>query len=291
MNGRRLPTHAPSARGEVRLLTYLAPGLPFDLFHAVGLRLSDALGMPTVLTSDPTRSGPAAGEDDPFRGDAADVGFLCAPSYLWLAAATPPAVELVPAAFVFDHPRGMGRPVHFAELVVAADSPVRSFAELKGARWVYNDPCSLSGYFSVLANLAERGLGLEHFDSVREVGSHHAALHAIETGQADCAAIDSSTLLLARRRGAAQGVRVLESFGPYPVQPIVVRAGLSDELKQGLAAALLAMHEHGPSARRLAACGVLRLAPIGPDEYEHERRLLELAQGLASSMGCAHEAR
>src|SRR6185295_245154 len=96
--------------------------------------------------------------------------------YLWLAERRPPAVELVPAAFVFDDPRLEGRPVYFAELVVARSSRARSLADLRGSRWVYNDTCSLSGYFSVLAALQALGAGPEFFGSVRAVGSHHAAL-------------------------------------------------------------------------------------------------------------------
>src|SRR5262245_8859388 len=168
------PEGGSAGRGTtLRLLTYLAPGLPLALFEAVAARLARVLGVPTSLASDATRSAPEPGGPDPFGARAADVGFLCAPGYLWLAARRPPSVELVPAAFVFDDPRTRGRPVYFADLVVAPSSPARSLAELRGARWVYNDPCSLSGYFSVLAALAALGAGPGFFASQRALGSHH----------------------------------------------------------------------------------------------------------------------
>src|SRR5262249_44571445 len=166
---------------------------------------------------------------------------------------TPPSVELVEAAPVFDDPRCAGRPVYFAEVIVPRGSSARSLAELRGARWVYNDPCSLSGYFSVLARVAELGLEPEHFASATALGSHHAPLAAIARGAADVAAIDSNTLLLARSRGLAGRVRVLESLGPYPVQPVVVRAGLDREVRRALAPALLAMHRSASARGALAA--------------------------------------
>lgn len=256
----------------LRLVTYLAPGLPLALFEGVAAHLARVLGCPTQLTSDATRSAPEPGPLDPFGAGEADLGFLCAPGYLWLSEPPLAVVELVPAAFVFDDPRNAGRPVYFADLVVRADSPARSLEELAGARWGYNDPCSLSGYFSVLGELARRGLTPAHFASASAVGSHHAALSALQARTIDCAAIDSNTLLFERRAGRARELRVLASFGPYPVQPIVVRAGLEAALKRELAAALLDMHAHPEGRRALASGSVQRLAPVSPADYEIERR-------------------
>jgi ABC-type phosphate/phosphonate transport system substrate-binding protein len=276
-------------RAELRLLTYLAPGLPLGLFEAVAAHLERALGLRASVRSDPTLSAPEPGGHDPFARDEADLGFLCAPGYLWLAAEEPPSVELVPAAFVFDDERCQGRPVYFADLVVNSASRgrasrARTLDDLGGARWVYNDSCSLSGYFSVLAELSARGHGPDFFGSTRAIGSHHAALRAVERGEADCAAIDSNTLRLERRRGSAPEVRVLESFGPFPVQPVVARAGLARERKAAIAAALLAMHADPAGRAALAACGVRRLAPITPADYEPERALL--ARVGSGALGC-----
>lgn len=265
------------AARELRLLTYLAPGLPLALFEAVARELERVLGVRARVASDTARSAPEPGGPDPFRADEADLGFLCAPGYLWLADARPPSVELVPAAFVFDDPRALGRPVYHADVVVRSESRARSLGELRGARWVYNDSCSLSGYFSVLAALRELDEGLSYFGSARAIGSHHAALRAVAEGAADCAAIDSNTLLLERRAGRDPGLRVLCSFGPFPVQPVVARAALAPELRGAIAAALLMMHRSESGRAALAEHGVRRFAPIAPAEYEPERALLSCA--------------
>jgi ABC-type phosphate/phosphonate transport system substrate-binding protein len=275
-----------ASRAGLRLVTYLAPGLPLGLFEAVAARLARVLGVEVHLSIDATRSAPEADGRDPFTTGAADLGFLCAPGYLWLAATRPPAVELVPAAFVFDDPRLDDRPVYYADLVVAASASARSLDELRGARWVYNDPCSLSGYFSVLAALEARGEDLRFFASARALGSHHAALRAVEEGAADCAAIDSNTLLLEARHGVPRRVRVLASLGPYPVQPVVVRAGLARAQKDAIAAALLGMHGSEDGRAALAASAVRRFAPITPADYEPERALLLRARSVAGPMGC-----
>jgi len=264
----------------LRLVTYLAPGLPLELFEGVAAHLARTLGCAAQLVSDATRSAPEPGPGDPFAAGEADLAFLCAPGYLWLSEPGQAVVELVPAAFVFDDPRNGGRPVYFADFVVHADCPARSLEALAGTRWGYNDPCSLSGYFSVLAELERRGLGVAHFGSAHALGSHHAALAALAARTIDCAAIDSNTLLREQQAGRARELRVLASFGPYPVQPIVVRATLASARKQAITAALLTMHDDPDGQRLLQRAGVRRLAPVSRADYEDERRWLARPPGV-----------
>jgi len=49
------------------------------------------------------------------------------------------------------------------------------------------------------------------------------------------------------------GLRVIESWGPFPIQPLIVRAGVDDALKARVADALLNIHErHDLSPFRFA---------------------------------------
>lgn len=265
----------PASRRELRLLTYLAPGIPLELFEAVRRHLEDALDLSVRLESRCDVSAPRPDEPDPFSSDEADVGFLCSPGYFWLSERQPPAVFLVPAAFLFDDPRCAGRPVYFADLVVRREHPARSLSDLRGARWAYNDPCSLSGYFSVLQTLVGMGANASFFSESIASGSHDEALRAVREGHADCAAIDSNMLALARVSDPRleRDLRVLESLGPYPVQPIVVSAGVSPELRCELARVLLALHEDERGRRELEQHGILRFVPVSEEDYAHERRI------------------
>lgn len=265
----------PAPRPELRLLTYLAPGIPLELFEALRRHLESALDLSVRLDSRSDVSAPRPDEPDPFTSDEADVGFLCSPGYFWLSERQPPAVFLVPAAFLFDDPRCAGRPVYFADLVVRREHPARALSDLRGARWAYNDPCSLSGYFSVLQTLLAMGSNESFFSESIASGSHDEALRAVREGRADCAAIDSNMLVLARTVDPRleRDLRVVESFGPYPVQPIVVRAGVGPELRRDLASALLALHEDERGRRELEQHGVLRFVPVSEEDYALERRI------------------
>jgi ABC-type phosphate/phosphonate transport system substrate-binding protein len=227
----------------LRIITYLAPSLPPALFETIARRLD------AELVFEERISGPLAGDDEPFsRGDA-DIGFICAPSYRVLRG----TVELLPALVPVDVRTG-GRPVYFADVVVRADSRFRTIEDLRGARWAYNDRNSRSGWFSML----ERVGTADFFGSLIHAGSHLRSLDAVADGHADAAAIDSNVLAL-NRRGE---LRVIESWGPFAIQPAIIRSAIPEERKRELAATLLAMRRD-----ELEAFGFAGFTPVSEAAY------------------------
>lgn len=206
----------------MRIITYLAPSLPLALFETIAQRLG------AEMMSEERISGPLAGDDEPFsRGDA-DIGFICAPSYRVLRG----TVELLPALVPLDA-RADGKPVYFADVVVRRDAPVHTFDDLRGARWAYNDRNSRSGWFSMI----ERAGSPDFFGSLLHAGSHLQSLEAVAGGRADAAAIDSNVLALNRR----DELRVIESWGPFAIQPAIIRSAIPEERKREVAAMLLSL--------------------------------------------------
>jgi phosphonate transport system substrate-binding protein len=240
----------------LRAVSYLSPSLPEALFEAVTAWIARRTGVPVSLSFVTATSGPPRDAADPFSTGEADLGFLCAPTYGWLAARRPSPVELL-AAPVFADPRAGGRPVYFSELIVGRASPARGFDDLRAATWAYNDVCSLSGYLCLVERLAGAPATL-----VR-AGTHLEALARVARGDADAAAIDSNVLALAVRREPAldAAVRVVETWGPYPVQPVVARAGLDPGLRAAVRGALLG------AGGALADHGLAGFAPVSGDDY------------------------
>lgn len=137
-----------------------------------------------------------------------------------------------------------------------ADSAIKTFDDLRGKRWAYNDRNSRSGWFSMLDRVGGDADGF--FSELLHAGSHLQSLAAVREGRVDGAAIDSNVLFLERHAD----LRVVESWGPYPIQPTIIRNGVA--LKPCIAEALLAMHER----HDLAPYGFARFAPVTPADYE-----------------------
>jgi ABC-type phosphate/phosphonate transport system substrate-binding protein len=265
----------------LRFVTYLAPSLPREYFAGVAQAVARALGNDASLRCVTSSSAPLPGEADPFSLGEADVGFVCAPGYFWLSKLTVPPVELVPAAPVFGDSRTNGEPVYFADVVVRRQSAARTFDELAGSKWVSNDPGSLSGHFVVIEKLGEIHADPMFFGSMSFSGSHLASIAEVRAGRADAAAVDSNVLALERKRDPSIGreLRIPESWGPYPIQPIVVRAGLGAAAKRAIAATLLALHRDRSVRPPLEAAGVRRFAPTSDTHYEAERARFERGAG------------
>lgn len=240
----------------LRAVSYLAPSLPESLFAAIGEWIGRRVGVPVELRFETATSGPPPDDVDPFSTGEADLGFLCAPTYSWLAQRRPCPVELLGAP-LFADPRTGGRPVYFSEVVVRRGHPARAFTDLNSATWAYNDVCSLSGYLG----LVER-LGAAPARLVR-AGTHLEALARVARGEVDAATIDSNVLALALKREPAldAAVRVVETWGPFPVQPVVARASLDARLKRAVKEALLQVGDG------LAPHGLAGFAPVSERDY------------------------
>ena len=288
--GRRTVRDLPRRRSGIRVLrlrTYLTPSVPRSLFAYLAGYLGERLGVATELQIETGHSGPPRGLPDPFSAGELDLGFFCAPPYIWLQERPDPPVELVPFGLVFDDARGAGRPVYFSDIVVRVDHPARSFADLVEARWGYNDRESLSGYYSVLQTAAEHGADASFMGRLHDMGSHLASLRALRRGTIDAAAIDSTVLALRWRRDRTleTDLRVVAGLGPWPIQPTVMRRSLPVRLKAALTAAVGAVAETPERRRTLRRWLVSGVAPMTDADFDVERAALNRAQALERALG------
>ncbi len=252
------------------MLSYLAPSIPAGLFELLAGEIEAATGTPVEVAFETRVSGPSP-EDDPFAARRADLAFVCAPSYPALKEAGSP-VALLPAAPVFDDPRAGGRPVYYSDVVVQSDRSAARFEDLAGAVWAYNDRRSRSGWLNMLARLAEighAGAPEEFFTGLVPAGSHLRSLELVALGSADAAAIDSNTLRLVLRREPekAARLRVLESWGPMPIQPVLAGTALPEPLRARIADALLRLGENPVARERLGEFGLSGFAPVEEATY------------------------
>ncbi len=264
------------------IITFVAPAISVELCRGIGAHWGRALGQETIVSEDHERSGPMAGSPDPFRSGRADVGWICAPSYLSLRDAPAPSVTLLGAAAVHDDPRNGDRPLYFSELVVHADAPYQRFEDLHEAHFVYNDDSSLSGKTCMLLRMMAGGHDVDMLASWTPSGAHSTSMQLVAEAQADCAAIDANVFRIApdhvRRR-----LRVLETLGPYPAQPVVVRADLAEARRIALRDTLLALHTVDPDL--LARHHVRRFAAVDDDHYRPLVAQIAGAEALLAGAG------
>jgi phosphonate transport system substrate-binding protein len=203
-----------------------------------------------------------------------DIGWVCGLTYVrWNAESTPP-VKLL-AAPVHLGNRYEGKPVYFSDVVVRADSPHTTFADLKGARWAYNEPGSHSGYNVTRWALARMGATSGFFGSAIQSGSHQRSLEMILDGTIDASAIDSTVLelVLLQTPELATRIRIIDSLGPSPVPPWVVRHDTPLDLFTTLQNLLCTMHQHPQGKAVLISGHLAAFAPVTDSDYEPTRQM------------------
>jgi phosphonate transport system substrate-binding protein len=176
---------------------------------------------------------------DELLGGTVDVAFLCGWPYVRLVAQNPGQIELL-AAPVLSGPRYQGKPVYFSDVIVRANSPLERFEDLRGRSWSFNEPTSYSGYLATLYHLARMGERGPFFGRSVAAGSHQESIRKVVSGEVDASAIDSQVLELELRRQPElrPALRVIESFGPAAIQPVVASARLDPGLRRDIRSAI-----------------------------------------------------
>jgi phosphonate transport system substrate-binding protein len=171
--------------------------------------------------------------------------------------------------------RYMNRPVYFSDVVVRSDSPFQTFADLRGARWAYNEPNSHSGYNVVRYHLATLGELHGYFGEVIESGAHQISLEMILAGQIDASAIDSTVLEteLSRSPDLLGEIRVVDALGPSPIPPWVISRDLPGPTKDSVRRLFLEMHEDEEGAEILQGGMIKRFVAVSDRDYDPIREM------------------
>lgn len=256
----------------IRFATFLSPNL-YPTYEHIARYVGEKVRRPTTLTVGQSFEEFAAGQ--------VDVGFICGLPYVHLADSPACPIELL-AAPVLQGERYQHKPIYFSDVIVRSDSPYRSFDDLQGCVWAYNQRASHSGCNLVCYSLLERGKTPAYFGKTVETGSHRRSIQLVLEGQADAAAIDSHMLdvLLSRHADIVAKLRVIDMLGPSSIPPVVVARRLDNDLKCRMREVLITMHEDPDAARGLHQRLIDRFVLITDDDYQDIRAMFARVQAV-----------
>ncbi|MCS7064230.1 MAG: PhnD/SsuA/transferrin family substrate-binding protein [Methylacidiphilales bacterium] len=178
-----------------------------------------------------------------------------------------------------------GRMFYESVWVVRADASYRSVDELRGKPVCFASRTSTSGYLVPLANLVQTGRlryggKAEEFFGVGNVYFGTGYVSAIErllNGQVEAAAVSDYVMEGDKHltKEQKEKLRILARQGPVPTHLIVMRAGLAEEERAALRAALMRLNEvEWVALRDRAFAGAL----VAVDGEEHVRSLLQMLE-------------
>ena len=261
-----MPGQSHDPEPLLRVASHLAPGVE-PLYEFLAGYMANAIGRRWEFV--------VAESYERCAQDIDDVCFVCSIPYLLFADAGLIELDVVAAPVLRGH-RYAGRPIYYSDVIVAASSPHRSFADLRGASWAYNEPFSHSGYMTVLHHLATLGEDLSYFSRAVEAGFHEDAIRMVADGRVGAAAIDSQVLDIELRDHPelSQAVRRIATIGPSTIQPVVVsRTRLTAAERNAITDALVAAAADPAARPFLDAALVDRFVRMTPGSYDDIRSM------------------
>jgi phosphonate transport system substrate-binding protein len=255
---------------RLRFGTYLAPNV-LPVYEAITDEVGRRVGLDTELVVETSYES--------CREDRNEVCFVCSLPYVTFERqGISPAVPV--AAPVLVGERYEGRPIYFSDVVVHRDSPLRSFTDLRGRSWAYNEPLSWSGYGITRYHLVRLGETEGYFGEVVEAGFHEESIRLVAKGEVDASAIDSQVLSVAMRDDPelAGALRVIDSLGPSTIQPVAVSKRVPLDLRQSVIDVLLGMGRDPTSRERLRIGLVEGFVPAEPSSYDDIREMLDATE-------------
>jgi phosphonate transport system substrate-binding protein len=260
------------APDRLRFGTYLASNdATIALYQVVTEEVGRRLGVPTELVVETSYES--------CEKDQNEVCFVCSLPYVTFERR---GLDLaVPvAAPVIEGERYGGRPIYFSDVIVPRDSPFRSFLDLRGRSWAYNEPLSHSGYGITRYHLVTLGETNGFFGKVVEAGFHREAIRMVARGEVDGSAIDSQVLSIELRDhpDLAEQVRVVEALGPSTIQPVAASRRVPEDLREAIREVLVTMAEDSAVHERLGVALVERFVPVDAGSYDDIRIMVDACE-------------
>lgn len=206
-----------------------------------------------------------------------DVAFVCTSAYI--AGHADFGMQLLAA------PQVQGDTVYYSELIVPADSPAASIADLRGKVFAFTDPMSTTGRAYPIQLLMQMGETPDSFFArTFYTYSHDDAIRAVSEGLADGAAVDNLVLAYALERESTlrDRVKIINRSGPFGIPPVVTHPAVRPQLRAQLQQLLVDLTSDPQGVAALAALGIERFVSIEDGAYDTVRVLQAAIQNSAA---------
>jgi phosphonate transport system substrate-binding protein len=134
-----------------------------------------------------------------------------------------------------------GTPTYTSVVVVQADSPLKTMADIKGRMVAYGDVASTSSHLVPRAMLQDAGLVADTDYKTVYLGAHDAVARAVETGKVPAGALSKPIYESLIKAGKLDGnkLRVLAETKSIPNYPMALQSKLAPALKEQIRKAFL----------------------------------------------------
>ncbi|HKZ20411.1 MAG TPA: PhnD/SsuA/transferrin family substrate-binding protein [Acidimicrobiia bacterium] len=255
---------------DLRFGTFLAPNM-LRVYQGIADAVGDALGMSTELVVET--------DYENCQKDVNDICFVCSLPYIMFERQGISPAEPI-AAPVLRGDRYFGKPIYFSDVIVHRDRDARSFLDLRGRSWSFNEPLSQSGYGITRFHLVSIGETGGFFSEVIDAGFHEESVRMVADGRVDASAIDSQVLAIEMRDHpeVTQNIKVIDSLGPSTIQPMAVSKRFDREFREAVTKVMVGFHETEQGRNILDLGLVEKWVPMQASDYDDIRAMVDVCE-------------
>ncbi len=239
--------------------------------YAYYKRLLDYVGQELEMKVTFVEKGTYAEVNALLENRSVDVAFVCGGPYV--KGHDEFGLELLLAPVVG------GKTVYYSYIIVARNSGIKTFEQLKGKVFAFVDPMSNTGKLVPTYMLHELGQSPQSFfkECVYTYG-HDASVKAVAEGIVDGAAVDSLIweYMDKKNRKYTERTRIIKVSKPYGIPPVVVRPGLDEDLRKRIKGVLLSMHNEEQGKGILQGMFIDRFVEVDDSIYDTIREVKAL---------------
>ena len=196
---------------------------------------------------------------------------------------------LPPLAYIYAHDRHDARMAlkavrkgsanYFGQIIVRAESPYKTLADIRGAKFAFVDPNSTSGYLYPRAMLKQAGIDPDKdLGGSIMAGAHDAVVIAVLQGSVDAGAcyVDAREKVLSINSKVMEETRVIAKTDAIPGDSVVLAGEryLTDEWAKKITDALIAV-AHSPEGKAtiMEIYDIEDLLPATDADYDPVRKM------------------
>lgn len=173
-------------------------------------------------------------------------------------------------------PEVNGRAEYHSYLIVPADSPATTLADLRGKTFAFADPKSNSGFIAPSYELAQMGETPEgFFRSFLFSYAHDRSIRIVADRLVDGAAVDSLIwdYLVQREPELLEQVKVIAKSPPFGIPPVVTSPSMDPKLAEKIREQLLQLHLDPQGQEILKGMGIDRFVLVDDANYDSIRQM------------------
>lgn len=258
---------ATGPRGQplrVGIAGVISPAMTLESYNDLLQYLGKKLDRPVELLQRPSYNE----VNELVRNKEVELAFVCSLAYVEAKADFGMELLVVPQV--------RRESTYYSYLIVPADSRAASLADLKGKVFAFSDPLSNSGRLAPTYQLSLMNKKPEtYFRNYIFTYNHDYSIQAVADKLVDGAAVDGLIYDYFKTINSptVKKTRVVSSWGPYGIPPVVVNPGLDAPLKDDLKTLFLNIDSDDEGRSILDSLMIDRFVPASDAAYDSVREM------------------